>query len=68
MDFPAEAARLHFRKSSYSFKENCVEVADRPGFGVAVRDSEDAAAGHLDFSGSAWAALVGLVKADGGGA
>ncbi|GAA1762131.1 DUF397 domain-containing protein [Streptomonospora arabica] len=64
MDLPAEAARLHFRKSSYSFKENCVEVADRPDAGIAVRDSKDAAAGHLDFPGAAWAALLGLVKAD----
>ncbi|GAA4915516.1 DUF397 domain-containing protein [Streptomonospora salina] len=52
-----------FRKSSYSFRENCVEVANDPRTGVAVRDSAHAAAAHLTFARPAWTALLGLVKA-----
>ncbi|MFD0773102.1 DUF397 domain-containing protein [Streptomonospora algeriensis] len=59
----SDASTVRFRKSSYSFKENCVEVANDRGAGVAVRDSADTAAGHLAFSPAAWAALLGLVKA-----
>ncbi|MUL42262.1 DUF397 domain-containing protein [Streptomonospora sp. PA3] len=58
-----DASPFRFRKSSYSFKENCLEVAEGPGAGVAVRDSLNTAAGHLVFTAAAWAALLGLVKA-----
>lgn len=49
---------LNFRKSSYSGRgDNCVEVADIP-VGAAVRDTQNRAAGHLEFPMSEWAALL----------
>jgi hypothetical protein len=53
---------LVFRKSSYSNPSNCVEVADTPSRGAAVRDSMHPAAGHLLLEGREWAALLGAVK------
>ncbi|WP_084723254.1 DUF397 domain-containing protein [Streptomonospora alba] len=58
-----DTSAARFRKSTYSFRENCVEVANESSTGVAVRDSVNTAAGHLAFSAAAWAALLGLVKA-----
>lgn len=54
-----ETSHLKFRKSSYSGSttQNCVEVADLPA-GAAVRDTQNREAGHLEFPGSEWAALL----------
>ncbi|GAA1469346.1 DUF397 domain-containing protein [Nocardiopsis exhalans] len=58
--FPTEA--LDFRKSSYSDRNNCVEVADFPS-GSAVRDSQNPAQGHLEVSAVEWTALLAGVRA-----
>ncbi|WP_306366986.1 DUF397 domain-containing protein [Nocardiopsis sp. CC223A] len=53
---------LKFRKSSYSATaQECVEVADLPG-GAAVRDTQNREAGHLTFSASEWATLLGATR------
>ncbi|MBE3001296.1 DUF397 domain-containing protein [Nocardiopsis sp. HNM0947] len=57
--FPPDS--LAFRKSSYSERNNCVEVADLPG-GSAVRDSQNPAAGHLEVPASEWRALLAGVR------
>lgn len=54
---------LHFRKSSYSStNRDCVEVADAPGMS-AVRDTQNRDAGHLEFPGSEWAAMLCSTRA-----
>lgn len=53
---------LNFRKSSYSDRNNCVEVADIPT-GAAVRDSQNPSAGHLEIGGVEWGALLAGVRA-----
>ncbi|WP_081536491.1 DUF397 domain-containing protein [Nocardiopsis alba] len=57
--FPTEA--LTFRKSSYSDRNNCVEVADLPG-GSAMRDSQNPTDGHLEISAAEWSALLAGVR------
>lgn len=57
--FPNDA--LDFRKSSYSDRNNCVEVADFHG-GSAVRDSQNPAAGHLVVGATEWSALLAGVR------
>lgn len=57
--FPTDA--LDFRKSSYSDRNNCVEVADLP-FGSAVRDSQNPGAGHLEVTAAEWSALLAGVR------
>jgi len=58
-----EAARLRWRKSSYSNAGNaCVEVGQAQA-AYAVRDSKNPGAGHLTFGPDAWTAFVGDVKA-----
>lgn len=57
--FPNDA--LDFRKSSYSDRNNCVEVADLPS-GSAVRDSQNPAAGHLELPAAEWSALLAGVR------
>ncbi|MET9712636.1 DUF397 domain-containing protein [Nocardiopsis alba] len=52
-----QAEALTFRKSSYSDRNNCVEVADIPG-ASAVRDSQNPGSGHLTFSSNEWTALL----------
>ncbi|MFB8763919.1 DUF397 domain-containing protein [Nocardiopsis alba] len=52
-----QAEALTFRKSSYSDRNNCVEVADSPG-ASAIRDSQNPGSGHLTFSSSEWTALL----------
>ncbi|MFF8768473.1 DUF397 domain-containing protein [Nocardiopsis dassonvillei] len=58
--FPSNA--LDFRKSSYSDRNNCVEVADVPS-GAAVRDSQNPARGHLEVPAAEWSALLAGVRA-----
>lgn len=51
---------LTWRKSSYSGGNNgqCVEVADLPGGGRAVRDSKDRTGPVLRFAPAEWAAFT----------
>lgn len=50
-----------FRKSSYSDRDNCVEVADAHS-AAAVRDSQHPEEGHLLFSAAEWRAFLEEVK------
>ena len=51
-----------YRKSSYSGGNgNCVEVADLPGQS-RVRDSQYREAGHIEFSGGEWSALLAAAR------
>ena len=52
---------LNFHKSSYSDRNNCVEVAGLPA-GAAVRDSQNPAAGHLEMPAVEWSALLAGVR------
>jgi hypothetical protein len=58
---------LTWIKSSYSggSGDNCVEVAELPGGGIAVRDSKNANGPVLDFSADEWRAFVRTMKAAG---
>jgi hypothetical protein len=58
---------LTWIKSSYSggSGDNCVEVAELPGGGIAVRDSKNANGPVLDFSAGEWRAFVRTMKAAG---
>jgi hypothetical protein len=47
-----------WHKSSFSGTENCVEVADLPGGGKAVRDSKDPSGTMLTFTPGEWRAFV----------
>jgi Domain of unknown function (DUF397) len=60
----AELMRLTWRTSSRSNGQaNCVEVADLPDGGRAVRDSKDHGQGPvLLFTQSEWRAFTGGVK------
>lgn len=58
--FPGQ--RSPFRKSSYSDRNNCVEVADT-FTGAAVRDSQNPAEGHLALPAAEWSALLAGVRA-----
>ncbi|MFI6575197.1 DUF397 domain-containing protein [Nocardiopsis sp. NPDC050513] len=51
-----------FRTSSYSDRNDCVEVADLPGSSV-VRDSQNPGLGRLEVPAAAWSALVTTVRA-----
>ncbi|WP_306366248.1 DUF397 domain-containing protein [Nocardiopsis sp. CC223A] len=53
-------SHLIFRKSSYSqgTTENCVEVADLPAGGAAVRDTQNRELGHLEVPAAEWTALL----------
>ncbi|MCW2903770.1 MAG: hypothetical protein JWO67_6035 [Streptosporangiaceae bacterium] len=52
-----------WRKSSHSGNQgDCVELA-RLGAEVGVRDSKNAAAGHLTVSAQAFSALVARIRA-----
>lgn len=55
---------LRWRKSSYSGNQggNCVEVADLPDGGMAVRDSKDPEGSTLVFTPAEWAAFTAGVK------
>ena len=55
----ASAAGLEWVKSSYSgTNNNCVEVAQLPGGGRAVRDSKNPAGPALVFTPDEWSAFV----------
>ncbi|MFJ6741326.1 DUF397 domain-containing protein [Streptomyces sp. NPDC091279] len=55
--------KLLFVKSSYSNGSGeCIEVADKPDGGRAVRDSKDVQGGILAFSSGGWGDFVGAVK------
>lgn len=50
---------MDWRKSSYSPNEdNCVEVAELPEGGMAVRDSKRPELGYLSFTAGEWDAFV----------
>lgn len=53
-------SHLIFRKSSYSGgrTDNCVEIAELPAGGAAVRDTQNRGDGHLEVSAAEWAALL----------
>ncbi|MDA2803622.1 DUF397 domain-containing protein [Nocardiopsis suaedae] len=54
---------LAFRKSSYSDRDNCVEVANDHS-ATAVRDSQHPERGHLLFSSAEWHAFLHQAKHD----
>jgi hypothetical protein len=50
---------MTWRKSTYSFSNgNCVEVADLPSGGVAIRDSKDPSGPVLTFTPAQWRAFT----------
>ncbi|BCJ46825.1 hypothetical protein GCM10010168_36530 [Actinoplanes ianthinogenes] len=51
-----------WRRSTRSYSDNCVEVADLPDGGRAVRDSKNPDGPILFFTPSEWAAFVGGAK------
>jgi hypothetical protein len=55
---------LAWRKSTRSGGQgaNCVEVAELPDGGVAVRDSKDPDGPKLTFTPAEWQAFIGGVK------
>lgn len=54
---------MEFRKSSYSNAQgNCVEVAELPGSGLAVRDSKREDSPVLTFSRAEWAEFIQGVR------
>jgi hypothetical protein len=59
-----QSENLVWRKSSHSSAEgsNCVEVAELPGGGRAVRDSKDPEGPRLRFTPAEWQAFIGGVK------
>jgi Domain of unknown function (DUF397) len=57
-----DGAALRWVKSSRSYANgNCVEVAEVPDSGVAVRDSKDPSGPVLRFTPGEWAAFLGGV-------
>ncbi|WP_306334477.1 DUF397 domain-containing protein [Streptomyces sp. KL118A] len=56
--YALDLAETHWRKSSASGAENdCVEIAELPDGGRAVRDSKDPEREPLRFTASEWAAF-----------
>jgi hypothetical protein len=57
-------SQLRWRKSSHSNGNGgaCVEVADLPDGGRAVRDSKDRSGPILAFTAAEWAAFVAGVR------
>lgn len=61
---PDQAFVLDWRKSSFSKQNgNCVELAQLPAGGVAVRDSKDPHGPALRFTRAEWAAFVAGMSA-----
>ncbi|GIH66312.1 MULTISPECIES: DUF397 domain-containing protein [Microbispora] len=59
----ASTIELNWRKSARSGNgDNCVEVADLPGGGAAVRDSKNPDGPKLFFTAGEWQAFLGGVK------
>ncbi len=59
----AVVSPLHWRKSSYSGTSGtCVDVADLPEGGRAVRDSKDPAGPVLTFTPAEWATFCAGVR------
>lgn len=58
------SSQLRWRKSSHSNGNggNCVEVAELPEGGRAVRDSKDRSGPVLVFTAAEWAAFVAGVR------
>jgi hypothetical protein len=55
---------LAWHKSTFSGTgQDCVEVADLPGGGKAVRDSKDQDGPHLEFTAGEWDAFRKGVRA-----
>lgn len=55
---------LAWRKSRFSgANDNCVEVANTPGGGRAVRDSKNPDGPTLQFTSGEWDAFVSGIKA-----
>lgn len=48
---------LAWRTSSYTDRNDCVEVADYSG-GAAIRDSKHPDEGHLSFNSQEWRAFL----------
>ncbi len=60
---PDEMTRVHWHKSSRSGTSGtCVEVADLPDGGRAVRDSKDRTGPSLTFTPAEWAAFTAGVR------
>jgi len=60
----ATAAPVVWRRSTRCSQDSCVEVADLPDGGVAVRDSKQSFGGPvLTFSAQEWQAFVAGVRA-----
>jgi hypothetical protein len=57
-------SELTWRKATKSSAEGsgCVEVADLPGGGRAVRDSKNPAGGMLSFNAHEWACFIDGAK------
>jgi hypothetical protein len=58
----AELGLYHWRKSSRSGDNGCVEVADNPAGMVGVRDSKDVGGPVLAFEPASWRAFVAAVR------
>ncbi|WP_017557913.1 DUF397 domain-containing protein [Nocardiopsis baichengensis] len=56
-------SELKFRKSSYSGnRQDCVEVAQHPEAGAAVRDTKHREQGHLSFPLGEWTAFLNAIQ------
>ena len=64
MRYVPDPSALVWRKAARSGGQggNCVEVAELPGGGMAVRDSKDPSGPVLSFTLGEWRAFVGGVK------
>lgn len=63
MNLNLDAGKLMFRTSSYTDKNDCLEVADFTG-GSAVRDSKNRDSSVLAFGTATWNAFLTAIKHD----